>query len=241
MVDANSVRWHRDVDFEIGIRPQSHPESVIGHNDLASSAAAKIRELRPRPKPVAMEPAGASVRQRHGVQRNSGRVEDAVRSYLTLVWQVLRRSGLRPSDADDATQDVFWVFAQRSDDVPEAATRAFLVGTALRVASDRRKSKWNCAVTEPIDQEVLTAVGCPPDEQVQLRRQTRLLDDLLTKMAPDESEIFILFEIEEMTRTEVAAALGIPEGTAASRLRRARDSFERLLQRSESRREQSNV
>ncbi len=214
---------------------------MIGRNDSASSAAAKIRDLYPRPKPMVMEPAGASARERTGQQRNSVRVEDAVHRYITLVWQVLRRSGLRPSDADDATQDVFWVFAQRSDDVPESSTRAFLVGTALRVASDRRKSKWNRAVTEPLDQDMLTVASCAPDEQLQLRRQTRLLDELLSKMSPDESEIFILFEIEEMTRTEVAMALGIPEGTAASRLRRARDSFERLLQRAKSTREQSNV
>ena len=34
--------------------------------------------------------------------------------------------------------------------------------------------------------------------------------------------VFILFELERMTTTEVAEVLGIPRGTAASRLRRAR-------------------
>ena len=36
-------------------------------------------------------------------------------------------------------------------------------------------------------------------------------------------EMFVLFEIEELNAAEVAAALGIPVGTVASRVRRARD------------------
>ncbi|HEY5957048.1 MAG TPA: sigma-70 family RNA polymerase sigma factor [Polyangiaceae bacterium] len=170
-------------------------------------------------------------------QANASRVEQTLRRHLTLVWQVLRRSGLGTSDADDACQDVFWIFSQKSDDVPEAATRAFLVGTALRVASDRRKSKWNSSVTQCFDENSLLAGTAPPDEQLQTRRQVRLLDAVLTAMVPDEREIFILSEIQEMTRLEVAGALGIPEGTVASRLRRARDHFERLVRKLRARRE----
>lgn len=164
-------------------------------------------------------------------RQSSERVEQAVHAYLTLVWQVLRRAGLRVADADDAAQDVFWVFAQRLEDVPAASTRAFLVATALRVASDRRKNKWNRSVTEVVENETFASLSGQPDEQAHLRRQTELLDQLLTEMSEEEREIFVLFEIEQMTRTEVAESLGIPEGTAASRLRRARESFERLLRR----------
>lgn len=40
-------------------------------------------------------------------------------------------------------------------------------------------------------------------------------------------EVLALYEIEELTLPEIAAALEIPEGTAASRLRRARTEFSR--------------
>jgi DNA-directed RNA polymerase specialized sigma24 family protein len=41
------------------------------------------------------------------VHPEGDRVAGAVEKYLALVWRVLRRSGLRPADADDAAQDVF--------------------------------------------------------------------------------------------------------------------------------------
>jgi RNA polymerase sigma-70 factor (ECF subfamily) len=165
------------------------------------------------------------------------RVEQSVQRYLTLVWQILRRAGLGTADADDGCQDVFWVYAQRCDDIPDAATRSFLVTTALRVASDKRKSKWNSSVSHDLDESTVAERTVLPDEQLQLHRQLALLDEILSAMLPDERETFILSEIQEMTRTEVAQALGIPEGTVASRLRRAREHFERLLRTRRSGRE----
>lgn len=228
----------------IAILGGPHVGGVNGHDDSAAigssvAGSAKIRALRPKLTMVTDRP---MVRGFGPVKEcSSGRVEQAVRTHLTLVWQVLRRAGLREADADDATQDVFWVFAQRLHDVPEPSTRAFLVATALRVASDKRKTKWNRSVTELAENDGLSASAALPDEQAHLRSQTQLLDQLLTEMSADEREIFILSEIEEMTRKEVADSLGIPEGTVASRLRRARESFERLLRRVRPRREPTHA
>jgi RNA polymerase sigma-70 factor (ECF subfamily) len=47
----------------------------------------------------------------------------------------------------------------------------------------------------------------------------------------DLRSVFVLFEIEELSTQEIAVLLGIPTGTAASRLRRAREEFDRLLAR----------
>lgn len=215
---------------------------MIGRNSLAPTAVAELREIRLRPLPMGDGAETSPVHEwRPRASSGDVRVENAVRTHLTLVWQVLRRSGLRACDADDATQDVFWVFAQRSHEVPEPSVRAFLVATALRVASDRRKSKWFRIASEALEQDMLASSGCAPDEQAQLLSQTRLLDQLLASMPTDEREIFILFEVEQMTRKEVAEALGIPEGTAASRLRRARGSFDRLLRRRQPTKEQSSA
>jgi len=44
--------------------------------------------------------------------------------------------------------------------------------------------------------------------------------------------VFVLFELEQMTKTEISNVVGIPEGTVVSRLRRAREVFEnRVKQR----------
>lgn len=161
------------------------------------------------------------------------RVRLAVERHLGLVWRVLRRAGVRPSDADDAAQDVFWVFAKRLNDVPLHAERAFLVSTALRVASNLRRSRWHRSVTESLELYPGAEGSSPaplPDEVLELRRASLLLEQALERLAPSDRNVFVLAELEQMSRSEVAEALGIPEGTVASRLKRARTAFEAHVQ-----------
>jgi RNA polymerase sigma-70 factor (ECF subfamily) len=43
--------------------------------------------------------------------------------------------------------------------------------------------------------------------------------------------VFTLHELEEMSMSEIAELVGIPAGTVASRLRRARQDFEAIVAR----------
>jgi RNA polymerase sigma-70 factor (ECF subfamily) len=58
-----------------------------------------------------------------------------------------------------------------------------------------------------------------------------VLDALLEAMPLDLRSVFVSYELEEMTVAEIASALGVPQGTAASRLKRAREVFDRLSRR----------
>lgn len=156
---------------------------------------------------------------------HDGRLEGTLRRLLPLVWRLLRRAGLNTTDADDAAQDVFWVFAQRLDSVPAAAERAFLVATAMRVASERRRSKWYRSPTEPLDSERFPILVSEPDQALELSRRVDMLDAALRCLEAKERDVFVLAELEELSKAEVALALRIPEGTVASRLQRARESF----------------
>ena len=169
--------------------------------------------------------------QTKSIAKTDTRVKSAVRRHLPLVWRVLRRAGLQTIDADDAAQDVFWVFAQRAAEVPEVAERSFLVSTALRVASQRRGSKWFRSVTDSFDTEQLPAQTKSPDKALELHRRFEILDEVLEHMDAKEREVFILAALEEMTKAEIATVLAIPEGTVASRLQRAKASFEVAVHR----------
>ncbi len=162
---------------------------------------------------------------------SNSRVEGAVRRHLSLVWRILRRAGLRACDADDGAQDVFWVFAQRLEQVPTVAERAFLVATALRVASERRRSKWYRSPAESLDSERLPVLVTAPDQALERSRRIEMLDEALALLDAKEREVFILSDLEELSKTEVAMALRIPEGTVASRLQRARQSFHAAVER----------
>ena len=47
----------------------------------------------------------------------------------------------------------------------------------------------------------------------------------LDALPDDLRTVFVLFEVEEMASADIAAALDLPLGTVASRLRRAREAF----------------
>ena len=143
--------------------------------------------------------------------------------------QLLGRSGLGEHDADEAAQDVFWILVRRLQDVPPPAEKSFLISTALRVASDRRRALASRPEVES-DTE-LAAPGLPPDELVELRRARRLLDEALDALAPEQRAVFVLVEMEEMTGPEAAEVLGIALGTVASRLRTARNRFNAAIRR----------
>lgn len=157
------------------------------------------------------------------------RLAHALAAHLELVWRVLRRSGLAERDVDEAAQDVFWILARRFEQVPERAERAFLVSTALRVASDRRRAAARRPEVE-LDPD-FPSTDLPSDELVALRRARVLLDEALDALTAEQRAVFMLVELEEMTAPEAARTLGIPLGTVASRLRAARQSFDAEIRR----------
>jgi RNA polymerase sigma-70 factor (ECF subfamily) len=55
-------------------------------------------------------------------------------------------------------------------------------------------------------------------------------------MPIDLRAVFVLYELEQLTSAEIAELLQIPPGTVASRLRRARESFESCVARLRARR-----
>jgi len=174
---------------------------------------------------------GASAPASAALLHSDERLRLAVTRHVDLVWRVLRRAGLGPADAEDASQDVFWVLARRLAAVPERAERSFLVSTALRVASDRKLSRWHRSVSGALDEETRASEAPLPDEALDLRRAGAQLDAALERLEPADRAVFILVEIEQMTRAEAAVALRIPEGTVASRLRRAREAVETAVRR----------
>jgi RNA polymerase sigma-70 factor (ECF subfamily) len=158
------------------------------------------------------------------------RVRAAVAEHFDYIWRLLARLGVPSSGVDDAAQEVFVVFARRLSDVRPGSERSFLYGSALRVASDaRRAHARNQQRTLP-----QRDVGDPrsgPEELLAAKERLALLDRILDRMGEREREVFVLFELEELTTDETAALLGVPRGTVASRLRRARSEFLSLARR----------
>ena len=168
--------------------------------------------------------------ERNAPTARAGRLEIAVERNLDLVWRVLRRSGLGAADAEDATQDAFWVLARRLSDVEDGAERAFLIATALRIAADRRRAKWYSVALE-LDTDSRCSEDPLPDEALERRRAQALLESVLGELPQRERDVFVLAELEELSRSEIARCLEISEGTVASRLARAKERVHSALRR----------
>jgi RNA polymerase sigma-70 factor (ECF subfamily) len=159
------------------------------------------------------------------------RLETMVERHFDVVWRSLRRLGVSDSGLDDAAQQVFIVAARKVETIEEGGEKAYLLGIAVRVASDaRRSTARRREVGGGIEEDAPDPLP-PPDELVDQKRARQMLDGVLASMPMDLRAAFTLFEIEGMTVPEVAAALDVPVGTAASRLRRARELFHDLVRR----------
>ena len=164
------------------------------------------------------------------------RLERWVRDHYAFIWRLLRRLGLGPGDADDAAQKVFLTAAGRVSIVPAPRERAFLYGIALNVGARARRSLGRRR-EEPLEAAGERATAELNAEQLLEQRQARaLLDRLLDEMPEELRVVFVLFELEQLSTPEIAEICGIPAGTAASRLRRARQDFEERVARAEARR-----
>ncbi|MEO8183739.1 MAG: sigma-70 family RNA polymerase sigma factor [Deltaproteobacteria bacterium] len=158
------------------------------------------------------------------------RFADLVQTEVAFVWRLLRRVGLSRWDADDAAQQVFLVAARRLSELVPGKERSFLYGTAVRIASNLRRGARRRR-EESEEQPSLVAAGEEqPDELLERRRARAFLDELLERLPDELRRVLVLAEIEQLALARIAELEGIPAGTAASRLRRAREAFRGLLE-----------
>ena len=161
----------------------------------------------------------------------SRRIAVMVAKHHSQVWRSLRRLGLSECDADDASQQVFLVAHRRLADIAPEAEQSFLLQTALRVAAEFRRSLKRRHEDEHVDLPVLVDTAASPEEMADQRRARAVLDLALEAMPIDLRQVFVLFDLEEMTTAEVSNVLHVPKGTVASRLRRAREVFRETVSR----------
>jgi RNA polymerase sigma-70 factor (ECF subfamily) len=150
--------------------------------------------------------------------------------HFRMVWRALRRLGVPEHAVDDAAQEVFLVASRKLDDIEAGRERRFLYGVALRVAANARRARAarpEVPLAELVEE---AAAGAPNPESLLDQKRARELLDVALETMPDELRTaFVLFELEGCTGPEVAELCDIPLGTAASRLRRAREAFRAIV------------
>jgi RNA polymerase sigma factor (sigma-70 family) len=160
-------------------------------------------------------------------RREPGALEALVRRHGPMVWGVCRRILGDAHDAEDAFQATFLVLVRRAASV-RANVGSWLYGVAHRTAL---KARANRAKRQARERSV---TGMPEpagtDQEVWDDLQP-LLDQELSRLPEKYRAVLVLRDLEGKTGREAARQLGCPEGTAASRLARARAMLARRLAR----------
>ena len=162
---------------------------------------------------------------------DAARVRALVSEHYDFVWRTLRYLGLGDADAEDGAQQVMCVLARRVADVEPGAERAFLFSTATNVAGTVRRAARRRPEAPEEDLDALAAVAPDAGELLDARRAHEVLQAVLRAMPVELRLVFVLFEIEEMPTPAIASMIGVPVGTVASRLRRAREAFQAIVKR----------
>ena len=186
------------------------PHHGKGHERAKSSSA-------PAAQPKYLTVARESLRE--------ARLRELVEQHVDFVARVLRNAGTPEAEVDDNVQRTFITASNRLEDVREGAEKSFLLQIALRVAAHARRTVARRREVTDEDASERLDIRATPEEMAVQQDTRRLLDRVLRQMDPDLRLVFTLHEFEELSMAEIAGLVGIPQGTVASRLRRARVDF----------------
>ncbi|WP_409238014.1 RNA polymerase sigma factor [Streptomyces sp. PA5.6] len=155
--------------------------------------------------------------------RDAASFEPLVRRHSAALHGYFARRA--PHAADDLLAEA-WLqayTARRGFDADRGPARAWLFGVARNVLSahwrrTERQRPGGRSEGIPFRDDPWEAV----DERLDAAAVAPRLRELLAALPPEERELLLLVAWEQLTPAEAAAVVGIPAGTARSRLHRAR-------------------
>ena len=148
-------------------------------------------------------------------------------SYRRLVVQLYAICG-DLSDAEDAVQEAFVMAIRRAREFRRVSNPEAWVRT---VALNRLRAGWRHAAV--VRKYQVRVPG--PQGAVEVGPEHVAIVTALAELSPDERQLVVLHYLADLRTADIAAELGLPEGTVKSRLSRARARLAPLLDEKEDR------
>ena len=151
-----------------------------------------------------------------------------VERYAGVARRVARAALGSAEDADDAAQDAMLSALLKLNQYdPRRPFGPWLLRIVANAATDRRRRR-TVRRTEPLDVG-LTAGGPRPDTTMERRALGERLRQALAELPERRRIAVVLFDVEGYSHAEIAAMLGLPEGTVRSEVFHARRRLRVLL------------
>lgn len=149
-----------------------------------------------------------------------------------LYWSCLRLLN-DPDEAEDVVQETFVRAYQKLDEFdPQYRFYTWLVTIARNRCLNilRRRKVWAMLSFQDPDRAPSVASSEAADEATEANELGAALNACRSRLPDDQRACFDLRHAEAFSYREIAAALGIPEGTVMSRLARAREKMRACLE-----------
>ncbi len=181
-----------------------------------------------------------AVRRRPAEARPGGSVSAAQESFETIysdhfdfVWRSTLRLGVPESQAEDVAQEVFVIVHERLETFEgRSKLKTWIFGIVRGVVSNHRRAQARLREKhirvrrEPKDPSPRT-----PDDDLAEQQARKVLYAILDELDEARREVFVLAELEQMPVVEIAEALDENLNTVYSRLRQARQRFQKAAAR----------
>src|SRR5689334_8851391 len=158
-----------------------------------------------------------------------------VRTYWRKVFNVAYRFVGTYEEAEDLTQEIFLkVFRSLATFDRRANFQTWLISVSRNLCIDRYRSgrRDRQVFAREVDAANVTAEATGPTAQSRIEAQDRigLLREALRGLSPSLRSAVLLRDIHELSYQEIAARLGIAEGTVKSRINRGRAELARQIE-----------
>jgi DNA-directed RNA polymerase specialized sigma24 family protein len=159
----------------------------------------------------------------------AARLERLFAEQHSLVWRTLRRFGLTPAEAADATRRVFVDAQKQLGGTPRSEERAKLLGLTLRHAFSVDPGEVSeVRLRPPLARRPPARSGVFVRAAADAAR-VDLMDRVLTHMPRPQATAFILYELEGIPLGEVALVMSLDRGAARRAVLAARSEFKAIV------------
>lgn len=133
-------------------------------------------------------------------------------------------------DLDDLVQATFLRCSQSKEKIRATGTfRSYLFTIARNILVDHYRKRRRDLSAEEVSASKVIDLGATPTAMMAEKQEHNLLLSALRSLQLDEQVALELMYWERLTGREIAEVLGVPEGTARTRIRSARTSLEVAL------------
>jgi RNA polymerase sigma factor (sigma-70 family) len=168
--------------------------------------------------------------------------EKLIRRYQRLIYAIPLRAGLDEDQAAEIFQDVFTTFFQKLNDIEEPhRLQAWLVTTARRktwrtIAKSQARLRQDTQALEGTNEADAVRDETPlPDEQLLILEEQHLIRTAVSSLDERCQKLveMLFYRAQPPSYAEIAAELGIPEGSIGPTRARCLGKLLRILKKSD--------